>query len=252
MENKEFLGVYPNSFTEANRLNELALWKESHKENVVCRNAIEEAIRRDFDGMHLKKECAEGIITQFGYHRTAYVLANSLQSKDYDGRFSRGNHDWAKRIFVPPDRDAYANRNAEFAVDSHPAVLDGFVNQFRRAYQTLGLFDHTHCLPDTSKQDFEGKVIVLRADSIKESCLTPQSQLWFCTGGFGSHADASGRAVFATCLADGESTRLNRTDFAGVLAEENLPDWAKEKLEQLQGKEQTVSDAPDMGGMTMQ
>lgn len=139
MGTKDFLSVYPYSFSEAKRLNEIDLWKESHKENVACKNAIEEAIRHNFDGMHLKKDCAAGVIEQFGYHRTAYVLANSLQQKDYDGRFSHGNHDWAKSIFVPPDRTEYSNRNADFAVDSHPAVLDGFVNLFRRAYQEIGV-----------------------------------------------------------------------------------------------------------------
>lgn len=248
MANKDFLGVYPWSSTEAKRLNELDFWRESQKENVACKNAIEDAIRRDFDGMHLAVDCAKSVIEQFGYHRTAYVLANSLQQKEYDGRFSHGNHDWSKHTYIPSDKE----HNADFAVDSHPAVLDGFVNQFRRVYQELGVFDHTHCLPHTSKQDFEGKVIVLKADGIKESCLTPQSQLWLCTGGFGSRHDSSGRAVFATCLADGETTRLNRSDFAGVLAEANLPEWAMEKLEQLQGHKQTADDSPETGGMTMQ
>lgn len=248
MGTKDFLGVYPCSLTEAKRMNELSLWRESHKENVACKNAIEQVIRNGFDGMHLQGDCAESVISEYGYHRTAYVLANSLQHKDYDGRFSRGNHEWAKRIFIP---DAKEHR-IEYAVDSHPAVLDGFINQYRRAFQALELFDHTHCLPDTSKQEFEGKVIVLKADGIKESCLTQQSQLWLCTGGFGARPDSSGRAVFATCLADGESARLNRQDFAGVLAETNLPEWAREKLEQLQGQKQTADNSPEMGGMTMQ
>lgn len=246
MGSNDFLSRYPYSFAEAKRLNELDRWKESHKENVACKNAIEEAIRRSFDGMHLSSDCAEGVIAAFGYHRTAYVLAGSLQQKDYDGRFSHGNHDWAKRTYIPSDRE----HSAAFTVDSHPAVLDGFVNQFRRAYQSLGVFDHTHCLPDTGAQDFEGRVIVLSADTLNESHPTPQDQLWLCTGGFGSHANSRGRAVFATCLFDGEKARWNREDFVGVLADSQLPDWAREKLEQLQGQKE--SEAPAMGGMTMQ
>lgn len=246
MGSNNFLSVYPYSFSEAKRLNELDRWKESHKENVACKNAIEEAIRSGFDGMHLSADCAKSIIGQFGYHRTAYVLANSLKTKEYDGRFSHGNHDWAKRTYIPSDRE----HSAAFAVDSHPAVLDGFVNQFRRAYQSLGVFDHTHCLPDPNKQDFEGKVIVLSADTLNESHLTPQDQLWLCTGGFGSHANSRGRAVFAICLFDEEKARWNREDFVGVLADSQLPDWAREKLEQLQGQKE--SEAPAMGGMTMQ
>ncbi len=245
MEN-DFLYVYPYSREEAQRLNQLPLWRESHKENVACKNAIEEAIRQDFDGMHLKKDCAESVIGKFGYHRVAYVLANSLQQKDWDGRFSWENKDWAKQTYIPSDKDSYQNHNLYFLVDSHPAVLDGFVNQYRRAYQGLGLFDHTHCLPDTAKQDFEGRVVVLSPQTLKESCLTAQDQLWLCTGGFGAHAGARGRAVFATNLADGEKTRWDRTDFVGVLADSHFPDWAREKLLEMQEQESSA-----MGGMEM-
>ena len=244
----DFLSIYPYSFHEAKQLNELPRWKESHKENVACKNAIEEAIRNDFDGMHLDKGCAEKVIDRFGYHRVAYVLANSLQQKDYDGRFSHGNHDWAKQTYIPPDKDAYSDRNTNFAVDSHPAVLDGFVNQYRRSYQALGMLDYSHCLPDTDKQDFEGKVVVLSPKVLKESCLSQQNQLWLCTGGFGSHAGARGQAVFATCLADSEKTRWNRSDIVGVLADSHLPDWAREKLMEPQGQGQ---ESAGMGGMEM-
>lgn len=242
----DFPYVYPYSREEAQRLNEISQWRESHKENVACKNAIEEAIRSDFDGMHLDKGCAERVIDRFGYHRVAYVLANSIQQKDYDGRFSRGNHDWAKQTYIPPEKDAYTDSNSKFAVDSHPAVLDGFVNQYRRAYQGLGLYDRTHCLSDTEKQDFEGKVLVLSPKTLKESCLTAQDQLWLCTGGFGAHAEARGRAVFATNLSDGEKTRWDRTDFVGVLADSHLPDWAREKLSEIQEQESS-----SMGGMEM-
>ena len=241
MENKEYPRLYPYSFSEAKRLGELKDWRESHKENIACKTAIEDAIRNGFDGMHLDGDCAEKVIEQFGYRHTAYVLANSLQQKDYDGRFSRGNHDWAQRTYIPPDQ----THNTDFLVDSHPAVLDGFVNQYRRAYAALGMFVYTHCLPDTEKQDFEGKVIVLSPNTLKESCYAPENQLWLCTGGFGSHAGSSDRAVYATCLGDGEQTRWNRTDFIGVLADSQLPDWAAKKLAELNGQE------PRLGGMEM-
>lgn len=73
----------------------------------------------------------------------------------------------------------------------------------------------------------------------------------FCMlgAGFGCEPHSSGRAVFATCLSDGETARWNREDFIGVLDEKYLPDWAREKLEELMTQEQT--DAPTMGGMNM-
>jgi len=252
MANKDFLDVYPRSLNEAKRLDEVDHWKASRNESIACKDAIEASISRDFDGMHLKPDCAQGVIAAFGFHRVAHVLANSLQYKDYDGRFSRGNKEWAQRIHVTPDADSYRNLNVAFVVDSHPAVLDGFVNQYRNMYQRLGLFDQTHCQPDTAAQDFRGQILVLRADILKDAHLTPQDQLWLCTGGFGARQDARGRAVYATCLADDEKARWDRSDFAGVITDEHLPDWAGARLAALRGQEQTAGDTPEMGGMHMQ
>lgn len=122
MENKEFSYVYPYSCEEAKRLGELAQWRESHKENIACKDAIEEAIHRDFDGMHLNADCAGSVISAFGYHRVSYVLANSIQQKDWDGRFSQTNKAWAKQTYLPPDKDGFGgDYRRAFTVDSHTA-----------------------------------------------------------------------------------------------------------------------------------
>lgn len=247
----EYLYVYPYSCEEAKRLNQLAQWRDSHKESIACKNAIEEAIRRDFDGMRLSADCAESVITKYGFKRVNWVLANTIQQKDWDGRFSRDNKDWAKNTYIPPDKDGFTdhNRNLDFVADSHSAVLDGFINQYRRAYQALELYDHTHCEPNSKDIDYEGKVLVLSPDCLKQSCWSQQNQLWLATAGFGCNPNSSGRAVYATCLGDGEETRWERHDFIGVLKEAHLPEWANEKLTGLQ--RQSADDAPSIGGMEM-
>ena len=82
---------YPYSAAEARKRNELSLWRESHKSNIACRNAIEEAIRQNFDGMHLDKNCITPVLDEYGYKRTAWVLANTLHELKWDGRFSYAN-----------------------------------------------------------------------------------------------------------------------------------------------------------------
>ena len=69
------------------------------------------------------------------------------------------------------------------------------------------------------------------------------------TGGFGCVPTAAGRAVYATCLGDGEQTRWNRSDFIGILREEHLPDWARESLKQIRQKD--PAESPDMTTPTM-
>ena len=241
MENDTYL--YPQSVVYAREHQELPLWRESWKTNVACKNAIEEAIRRDFDGMYLKESCAQSVIAEFGYKRVNLVLANTLQEKSDDGRFSRNNKAWAQKTFIQPDRE----HNYTFAVDSHPAVLDGFVDEYRRAVEALGLFSGRQCEADSAELDYTGRVLVLSPDILKEECWRPEDQLWYAHDGFGCAPNARGRSIRCTCLGDGEQTRWNRHDFIGALRDECMPEWAREKLTVLTGQ-----DALGLGGMTME
>lgn len=141
------------------------------------------------------------------------------------------------------------NHNSDFVVRSHPAVLDGFVSFYRKAVQALNLFGAEHCVGDRAEQDYTGKVLVLSPDVLREQYWGQKYQLLYAQSGFGCKPHSSGRAVFATSLADGETARWNREDFVGVLDDKFLPEWAKPKLAELQAQEQT--DAPTMGGMNM-
>lgn len=237
--------LYPYSAKEARERNELSLWRESHRANIACREAIEDAIRRSFDGMHLDKDCITLVLDEYGYKRTAWVLANTLHELKWDGRFSPANKQWAERRYIPQDE----RHNAEITVRSHPAVLDGFVSLYRKAVQALNLFGAEHCVGDRAEQDYTGKVLVLSPDVLREQYWGQKYQLLYAQSGFGCKPHSSGRAVFATSLADGETARWNREDFVGVLDDKFLPEWAKPKLAELQAQEQT--DAPTMGGMNM-
>ena len=167
--------LYPYSAQEARTRNQLPMWRESYHANVACRNAIEETIRQNFNGMNLKKDCLEPVLAEYGYKRTEWVLATTLQELSWDGRFSRANKQWAARRYIPQDE----RHNAEITVRSHPAILDGFVDLYRKAYQELGLFGPEHCVGDRAEQDYIGKVLVLSPDTLKESCWSQENQLWY-------------------------------------------------------------------------
>ena len=237
--------LYPYSAAEARKRNELPLWRESYKTNIACRNAIEDAIRQNFDGMNLQTDCLKAVLDEYGYKRTAWILANTVQMLKWDGRFSPANKQWAEKTHIPAD----LNHNSDFVVRSHPAVLDGFVSFYRKAVQALNLFGAEHCVSERAEQDFTGKVLVLSPDVLREQYWGQEYQLLYAQSGFGCKPHSSGRAVFATSLMDGETARWNREDFVGILKDEFLPEWAKPKLAELNAQEQT--DAPTMGGMNM-
>ena len=234
--------LYPYSAKEARERNELSLWRESHRANIACREAIEDAIRQNFDGMYLNEDCLAPVLTAYGYKRTAWVLANTLNELKWDGRFSPANKQWAERRYILQDE----RHNAAITVRSHPAVLDGFVSLYRKAVQALNLFGAEHCVGDRAEQDYTGKVLVLSPDTLKESYWSQENQLWYAHDGFGCRPHAIGRSVRCTCLSDGEMTRWNRHEFIGVLDEKYLPDWAREKLMELTAPRQEASTAGEM------
>jgi len=195
--------------------------------------------------MHLDKNCITPVLDEYGYKRTAWVLANTLHELKWDGRFGHANKQWVECACIPKD----INHNSDFVVRSHPAVLDGFVTFYRKAVQALNLFGAEHCVGDRAEQDFTGKVLVLSPEALQEQYWGQDYQLLYARSGFGCAPHSSGRAVFATCLSDGETARWNREDFIGVLDDKFLPEWAKPKLAELNAQEQT--NAPTMGGMNM-
>ena len=81
--------------------------------------------------MHLDKDCITPVLDEYGYKRTAWVLANTLHELKWDGRFSPANKQWAERRYILQDE----RHNAAITVRSHPAVLDGFVSLYRKAVQ---------------------------------------------------------------------------------------------------------------------
>lgn len=222
--------LYPYSAEYARQRGEESLWRASYLSNMDCKDAIWKAVWQHYDGAHLDGDCLAKVIQEFGYKRTAWVLANTIQQLEWGGQYSSENKEWASRIYIPPDK----SHNLNFVVPIRSAVLNGVVDQYRAAYQALGLFSPNQCEPDSfEKLDYEGKVLVLSPDTLKESCWKPENQLWYAHDGFGCSPTAIGRSIRCTCLNDEEMARWNRTDFTGVLKEEFLPDWAREKLQEL-------------------
>ena len=237
--------LYRDSIETARSQKQISIWRASHQANIACKNAIEAGIREGFDGMHLQEGCAQKVIDAYGFKRVNWVLANTLREKSWDGRFSRSNKDWSQEFTIPPD----SQHNSEFVVETHPAVLDGFVSQVRQAYQQLNLFDARQCYPDSQAElNCGGKILVLSTEALRESCWTPENQLWYAHDGFGCSPCTIDQSIRCTCLGDGETTHWNRRDFVGVLKEEYLPKWALSKMQQLRlGGE----PSPYMGEMEM-
>ena len=106
---------------------EKAQAKMERDTKVSCKDAIDRAIAENFDGHRLPKGTAEGVIKEYGIERVSYVLANTVMHRRKEDRLSQENKEWAEAI------EPYAMyESRDIVASSHPAVLNGFINQARR------------------------------------------------------------------------------------------------------------------------
>lgn len=232
--------LYKYSVETAKHDGELDAWRDSRRENIRCRDYLDQQVREKFDGFRLPDECAENAIKEFGYDRTMWVIANTILERKGDGRFSQQNRKWAQSFNISQDRHNY-----EFALESHSCTVDGLASDVRKMYAKLGLFLGEHIVKSDEPQDYTGKLLILRDTSLSEEYRTPENQLFLAKSGFGCSPTASGRKIMGEFLNDGEKAQFYRQDFIGVAADKYLPDWARERLAELTA-EQEQNDSPEM------
>ena len=121
--------VYYESFSYAAENGEVDLYRISRQLNEECRNAIEEAIADNFDGMYLADDATKSVVEQFGMERMGYILAYTLNYNNHDGRYSHSNKEWADTTCKG---ERGSNIRTDWIVRSHPAVLNGFVDMYRK------------------------------------------------------------------------------------------------------------------------
>lgn len=229
--------LYRGSFENAKLSGEIEAYRESRSDNIRCKKAIEKAIADNFDGFYLNDQGVKRVIADFGYDRTMWVLAASILNKKDDGRFSRENKEWARSV-IPSYLPKKEMR--EYCVDSHSAVLNGFIDEVKKRYDRLGLVGEKQCVQSDKPQDYERKLLILKPEILNEQFKDPINQYFYATGGFGCDPEKSCKKVFGQFLADGEKTHFYREDFVGVADYEQLPKWAVERIEQIEAPQMKI------------
>ena len=74
--------VYRYSLSEAKRCNEMNLWRDSHKENMRCRDAIDKMVSEQYSGGILPDEIGRSAWREGGIDRVGWVLANAVKEND--------------------------------------------------------------------------------------------------------------------------------------------------------------------------
>ena len=127
--------VYRHSEEYAIQHDEIEAYVDSVRANMECRDAIHKAVYENYRDYCLDSKTATAqLVERFGLERVSYVLANTIQIKNDDGRISDRNKKWAETIPVAADKsDRGENRNIYFLVDrTHPGLVDILANHVRK------------------------------------------------------------------------------------------------------------------------
>jgi len=126
--------MYSHSVTYAKEHGELDEYFASRKTMIACKEAIEDSIRERYSDNRLQEGGAKKMIDTFGMERVAVILAVTCIRRDWDGRISDKNKEWAKSVPLIEDIDRFGNdKNNELTLGQvHSGLVDLFVTEFRR------------------------------------------------------------------------------------------------------------------------
>ena len=124
------MSIYYHSATYAREHGELDQYRETSNDLRICARDIENIISARFDGMHLERVAIDEALALHGREAVGLVLSSTIIYKEWDGRFSRANKEWAHTV---RQLDREGGSFLPTVVDTHPAILDGFVTMYRKA-----------------------------------------------------------------------------------------------------------------------
>lgn len=232
---------YRYSYKTAELENCIDLYRASNAENQRCRDYVGDEKTGfyanaykgnsvDSDGAYTRE-----IIEKFGMERVLNMYAVTVRSYKGDGRISKSVKDWAENFNCGLRENE--DMSEYMLTQINPGIVDLLAQHAISEFDKLNLFTAEHC--DREQSDYTDKVVIVNHKCLKEEYWSPENQLWLATSGFGCEPNKIGRAVYSTCLIDNDKNRWDRSDILGVIRDEYLPDWAREKLEEIKTQENT-------------
>lgn len=79
-----------------------------------------------------------------------------------------------------------------------------------------------------------GNLLIIKPERLAVQFRNPIVQYFYAASGFGCKPENGDKKVFGCYLADGMRDQLYRSDFLGIADSEQLPKWARNRLENLQ------------------
>jgi len=122
---KAVVPFYKDDLLTAKEKDRLAEWRASFRENGNCAKALDKAMNDNFaDNRMDTKKVLDTVVAEFGFERTAHVLAAQVFNHDWDGRYDRKVKDWAKAEMAGFSQD-FIEESRDYYLNAHPILIDG-------------------------------------------------------------------------------------------------------------------------------
>ena len=102
-------------------------------------------------------------------------------------------------------------------------------------------FREDDCYSMERTKGIEGKIVAVKMEALAPEYRTAPHQLVYVTGGNGALANAHGNACFCINLYTGKRTRWERYDIQGEVRPERIPDWARQRLEEIKREQKRIA-----------
>lgn len=114
---------------------EIAEYRENMMKNIQCANAISAAITALYNNNKLDSDKAiHSILPTYGLDRIEYVVAYTIKSSPWDGRYSTQSKVWAASVPTVDDSNSY-----KYEINAHPGLIDLFANRLQEVIRQTQL-----------------------------------------------------------------------------------------------------------------
>lgn len=93
------------------------------------------------------------------------------------------------------------------------------------------------CTPLSYEDDLHEKIVVIKPEVLRREYQKATHQLKLCKGGFGASPHSRGSACYCIDLYTGKEARFERMDVLGTMEPDQLPDWARHGLMEIEQKQ---------------
>jgi hypothetical protein len=177
---------------------------------------------------------------------TGYEVIHAMRIGDSEILVAENMNDSAGCHYMKveySDNGIIGQYDRAFYSSDYCAVMDAYISsidqQLKRIRAEIVHADYQHtpitaadCYQHDYSQDISGKVVAIKAESLRPEYRRGDRQMVLVDGGFGTKNNARGSAVFCYHLYNGEHTRFERHDVLGIVRV--LPAWAVERLDEME------------------